>query len=194
MAIIRLIFAKIHSIMAIICCNIVLVGLASCSEDDPISRRYPCRFVFVKEQHPTSIIFSACQSPGSYVFVTTKVDAKKVRHVYAQSNDGKTPTEDNLIATDREANYTGYLLGASNDIGLIMGLTNFNGLAAFDRICPNCATLHALDWAGNRQKVACKKCQRTYDLETGAIVAGGSGDALLRYVCNYNGLQLSVGN
>jgi len=171
-----------------------LLMFISCKEDAPISRRYPCRFTFNAEQHPTSIIVSACKSPGSYVYIYTSIDNMGIRHVYAQSNDGKTPREDNVISTDREKNYTAYLLGANNEIGLIVGLTNFNGLAAYDRTCPNCEGLQPLAWADNRQKVSCSKCKRVYDLETGTLFSGNEGDALMRYGCNFNGLILSVGN
>ncbi len=172
-----------------------LLVVVSCEqENDLISRRYPCRFQFDGELHPTSIILSACKSPGSYVFVTTKV-VNNVRHVYAQSNDNKTPTEDNAITTAKEANYSGYLLGANNEIGLIIGMTNFNGVTAYDRVCPNCAGLMPLTWlSSNRQRVVCNSCKRSYELETGAIVEGAEGDGLLRYGCNFNGTFLSVGN
>ncbi len=173
----------------------LILAVVSCKkEDDFISRRYPCRFQFDGELHPTSIILSACKSPGSYVYVYTKI-TNNVRHVYAQSNDSKTPIEDNVITTDKEANYSAYLLGANNEIGLIIGCTNFNGVTAYDRICPNCATLQPLIWcSNNRQRVTCNSCKRIYELETGAIVDGAEGDGLLRYGCNFNGTFLRVGN
>lgn len=191
---IRSIYVKIHPIYAIIACGFLLIATQSCKDDETISRRYPCRFQFYVEQHATSIVFSACKSPGSYVFISTKIDEKGIRHVYAQSNNAKMPVEDNIISTDKEANYTAYLLGANNEIGLIVGCTNFSGLAAYDRICPNCPDLRPLVWSANGQKVQCNRCQRTYDLETGTLVNGAAGDALLRYGCNFDGTRLSVGN
>ena len=105
------------------------------------------------------------------------------------------PVEDNIISTDKEVSYTAYLLGANNAIGLIVGMTNFNGLVAYDRICPNCTGMRALAWSEeNRQHVFCHSCKRTYDLETGTLVDGDDGDALLRYGCSFNGTLLSVGN
>lgn len=160
-----------------------------------ISRRYPCRFQFHADYHPTSIIITACKSPGTYVYIYTEIDKQGVRHVYAQLNDGKTPTEDNIIATDKEANYSAYLLGANNAIGLIVGMTNFNGLVAYDRVCPNCTGKRALSWSEkNHQQVFCNVCKRTYDLETGALLSGSEGDALLRYGASFNGTVLAVGN
>jgi hypothetical protein len=167
--------------------------LLACKEDDPISRRYPCRFFFYHEPHSTSLIFSAYNAPGMYVYVYTTVETNGRRHVWAQSNDGKMPTEDNVISTDIELRAP-YMLGARNDLGLILGRTNFSGPTAYDRVCPNCEGLTPLHWTGNRQQVECPRCKRTYDLETGVILSGDRGDALLRYGINFDGNRLSVGN
>ena len=101
--------------------------------------------------------------------------------------------EDNVIGTEIEKR-TACVLGASNSIGIIVGMTNFNGLWAYDRSCPNCASLQAMDWTGNRQQVACPKCKRTYDLETGNIIDGAPGEALLRYFCSFDGTILHAWN
>lgn len=173
---------------------LVLLSIACDDATDIISRRYPCHFIFDCQQHPTSLLLSAVKSPGTYVYVTTTGDGHATaRHVYVTLNDGKTPREDNIIRTDRE-NYSTYQLGASNDIGLFIGCTNFNGLTAYDRACPNCTSLTALNFTGNRQQVLCSKCNRTYDLETGAILNGGAGEPLMRYAVNFNGTILTVGN
>ena len=172
----------------------LLAILMACDADDIVSRRYPCFFVFSYEQHSTSLLFAAARSAGTYVYVTASGDGKTTaRHVYVTSNDGKTPREDNIIGTDKE-NYTSFLLGASNDIGLFVGMTNFNGLWAYDRSCPNCSNLQPLDFTGNRQQVMCSRCQRTYDLETGSIVSGDNGNALMRYFCSFDGSLLRVWN
>ena len=109
------------------------------------------------------------------------------------SNDGKTPQEDNIISTDLE-NYSSYVLGASNSIGLFIGTTNFNGLWAYDRACPNCTNLQAMNWTGNRQQVNCSRCKRTYELETGAIISGDEGSSLMRYFCSFDGSILRAWN
>lgn len=168
--------------------------LVACNADDIVSRRYACHFVFSYEQHSTSLLFAAATNPGSYVYVTMTGDGKTTaRHVYVTSNDGKTPREDNVISTEIEKR-TACILGASNNIGLIIGMTNFNGLWAYDRSCPNCTNLQALDWTGNRQQVACPKCKRTYDLETGSITNGEPGESLLRYLCAFDGSLLRAWN
>ena len=170
------------------------VWLVACEAEAPVSRKYVCRFIFSYKDHATSLLFAAATNPGTYVYVTTKGDGKNsVRHVYVNSNDGKTPREDNIISTDRE-NYASYMLGASNSIGLFIGLTNFNGLWAYDRTCPTCESLQAMDFTGNRQQVACPKCHRTYDLETGSIVSGNDGNPLLRYYCSFDGTVIHAWN
>ncbi len=168
--------------------------LISCEAEAPISRKYVCHFVFSYRDHATSLLFAAAQNPGTYVYVTTKGDGKtSVRHVYVNSNDDKTPQEDNIISTDLE-NYSSYVLGASNSIGLFIGTTNFNGLWAYDRACPNCSNLQAMNFTGNRQQVICPRCQRTYELETGAIINGDEGSSLMRYYCSFDGSILRAWN
>ena len=168
--------------------------LISCEAEAPISRKYICHFVFSYRDHATSLLFAAAQNPGTYVYVTTKGDGKtSVRHVYVNSNDDKTPQEDNIISTDLE-NYSSYVLGASNNIGLFIGTTNFNGLWAYDRACPNCSNLQAMNFTGNRQQVICPRCQRTYELETGAIINGDEGSSLMRYYCSFDGSILRAWN
>ncbi len=172
---------------------VMLMGATSCTEDSSISRRYPCRFYFYHDPHPTSLVFSAYKAVGMYVYVYTKVENGGRRHVYVQSNDSKTPLEDNVIATDVELQAP-YMLGANSQIGLILGCTNFSGPCAYDRICPNCPMLQAMGWAANRQHVQCPKCSRVYDLESGSIVSGGEGEPLLRYNINFDGIRLQVWN
>ena len=168
--------------------------LISCEAEAPISRKYVCHFVFSYRDHATSLLFAAAQNPGTYVYVTTKGDGKtSVRHVYVNSNDDKTPQEDNIISTDLE-NYSSYVLGASNNIGLFIGTTNFDGLWAYDRACPNCSNLQAMNFTGNRQQVICPRCQRTYELETGAIINGDEGSSLMRYYCSFDGSILRAWN
>jgi nitrite reductase/ring-hydroxylating ferredoxin subunit len=177
--------------------TMLLLCLHSCDKaEDPISHRYPCRFFFYREMHPNSILFAAYASPGSYVYVYTKIETTEGaahRFVYVQSNDGRTALERNRIETQIEANAP-YMLGASNEIGLIVGCTNFNGPAAYDRTCPNCAERQPMAWTENRQRVACSSCKRKYELETGAVVEGAEGDALMRYKVGCDDVKLTVGN
>ena len=172
----------------------VVLLVSACEGDNPFSRRYACQFMMKQQTHPASLAFAAVQSPGMYVAVTTTGDGRSsLRHVYVTSNDGKTPREDNIIRDEDEIRRV-YQLGRSNETGLIVGCTNFNGPVAYDRSCPNCEALQVLDFTGNRQQVGCQGCGRTYMLDTGGIVSGDRGEELMRYNCQYNGAWLIVHN
>lgn len=172
---------------------LAILVLTGCGAQDSISRENRCWFLFSYTDHPTSILFNIVQNPGCYAYVTTRGDGKSSpRHVVVRSNDASTPIEDNLIRTAPE-NELRYELGASNDIGLIIGMTNFNGQRAYDGCCPNCSYT-AMDWTGNRQHVKCSKCSRTYSLETGNITEGSEGRSLLLYNCTFDGTALRAWN
>ena len=173
----------------------VLLLFCACEAQNPISREYRCWFLFDQTYHPTSILFTAVQNPGSYAYVTTRGDGKKsVRHVTVKFNALSYPVEDNIIRTDLENNLR-YDLGANNDIGLIIGCTRYDGPRAYDGSCPNCPTLRAMDWSGDdRQKVTCSRCNRTYDLDTGNIISGEDGNILMRYNCAFDGTTVRAWN
>ena len=172
----------------------LLWTLVACEADSTINRENRCRFTFSYQDHATSNLFVAIKSPGSYAFVWVKGDGKSVpRHVYVLSNEEGAKQEDNIIRTAPE-NQLEYTLGASNEIGLIIGCSNFNGLQAYDRVCPNCQVQRALQWTGNRQQVVCNDCHRTYALETGGIIAGDEGSPLKRYNCAFNEIALNAWN
>ena len=172
----------------------VLVLFWACDAQDPISREYRCWFLFSATDHPTSILIAAVQNPGSYARVTTHGDGKNTpRHVLVRSNDPSVAEEDNIIRSAIE-NELRYELGASNDIGLIIGCTNFDGPRAYDAACPNCSVLKALNWTGNRQQVICSKCNRTYLLDTGNIISGEEGESLRRYNCTFDGTTIRAWN
>ena len=174
--------------------SFLILLLSSCDAEYPFSQLYPCYFALKYQTHPTSLAFAAVQSPGMHVSVTVSGDGRTTaRHVYVTSNDGKTPREDNIIRTDEE-NYRTFQLGRSNSVGLVVGCTNFSGPMAYDRSCPNCTSLQALNFTRNGQQVGCDKCGRTYDLETGGIVEGERGESLMRYECRFDGAWLTVTN
>ncbi len=174
--------------------SFLMLSVISCDGDSPYSRRYPCHLMLKYELHPTCLAFAAVRNPGMYVSVTTKGDGKtSPRHVYVTSNEQGAKTEDVIIRSDDE-NYRTFQLGRSNDIGLILGCTNFNGPVAYDRSCPNCESLEMLEFTGNRQQVDCSRCHRTYQLDTGDIISGAKGVGLLLYSCDFKGTWLVVTN
>lgn len=186
--------------MALLFCLTVLAG---CDAEDLISTRFPCSFYFNPKLHPGTSIETALAlyNLGNYTFISVKNDG--IWHIYSTLNDGRNFTEDIKITTDRTEGWDNriktHALGANN--GIIIGRSNFQGLVAWDRQCPNCITQYGgtnypLELNGIRQSVMCKKCKRTYSLDTGAITEGAEGEALMRYGISYDGLgcPVRVGN
>ena len=179
----------------------VVFILAACEAENRISTRFPCYFYFNPKLHPGTSIETALNNLGNYTFISVKNNG--IWHIYSTLNDGRNITEDIKITTDRTEGWDNriktHALGANN--GIIIGRSNFQGLVAWDRQCPNCITQYGgvnypLELNGIRQSVMCKKCKRTYSLDTGAITEGAKGDPLMGYGISYNGIgtPVSVGN
>lgn len=176
-----------------------LLLLCSCGGDDTISRRYPCRFTFHTEWHPTSMIVTALNTYNYFV----RISMTTYHGAYViNSTDNNDKSESITLTNDVEnlAYSGGIYLGAGGSTGsIILGSTNFNGYVAWDGMCPNCVATSSsnstLQWTDNDTQVECPVCHRTYSLETGAILSGSDGDRLMQYIVNYvqNGV-LSVGN
>lgn len=179
----------------------VVFILAACEAENRISTRFPCNFYFNPKLHPGTSIETALNNLGNYTFISVKNNG--IWHIYSTLNDGRNITEDIKITTDRTEGWDNriktHALGANN--GIIIGCSNFQGHVAWDRQCPNCITQYGgvnypLELNGIRQSVMCKKCKRTYSLDTGAITEGAKGDPLMGYGISYNGIgtPVSVGN
>ena len=179
----------------------VVFILAACEAENRISTRFPCNFYFNPKLHPGTSIETALNNLGNYTFISVKNNG--IWHIYSTLNDGRNITEDIKITTDRTEGWDNriktHALGANN--GIIIGRSNFQGLVAWDRQCPNCITQYGgvnypLELNGIRQSVMCKKCKRTYSLETGAITEGTKGAPLMGYGIDYNGIgtPVRVGN
>ena len=114
---------------------VVVLSLCGCGAEDLYTSDYACRFVFNTKYHAGTSIETALNGPGMY----TMISASKIGgvwHIYSTLNDGQDKTEDIRLNTAEE-NYADYSdLGAAN--GIIIGLSNFNGLVAWDRQCANC--------------------------------------------------------
>lgn len=180
---------------------IVAILFAACDAESRISTRFPCNFYFNPVLHPGTSIETALNNAGNYTFISVKNNG--FWHIYSTLNDGRNITEDIRISTDQTEGWDNHIktraLGANN--GIIIGRSNFQGFVAWDRQCPNCITQYGgvnypLELNGIRQSVMCKKCKRTYSLETGTITEGAKGDPLMGYGISYNGIgtPVSVGN
>ena len=176
---------------------LALLLLFSCHAEENISHKYLCRFAFTYGLHPTSKLVTAVKNPGYFVSVSMgRVNG--LQHVYVSPADG-TGDEDIALTTEPENSIT-YELGAYN--GILLGSTNFSGPTAFDQQCPNCLEQYGrvgfpLTWVTAKAlSVECKKCGRTYSLETGALEnkKNNSEQGLLRYKVSVNAKQIVVSN
>ncbi len=178
----------------------MLTLLAGCA-DDPISRRYPCRFLFYTQWHPTSMVVTAMTAYNEFVRVSIGVQGGGGAYTVNVS-DRQGRSETNKLTNELENRYytTGIYLGAGGSSGaIIMGQTNFNGRVAWDALCPNCTmdyiTKYQLRWTDDATRVRCASCGRTYSLETGNILDGAEGESLWRYIVSYApGVSVQVGN
>ena len=174
-----------------------LVSLSSCDAEDTISRKFACQFTFMTQNHAGNTLETALNGYGTYTFVSASYQ-KGIWHIYSTPNDGKDKTEDIPITAANEKQYTNATnLGANN--GIIMGHTNFGGMVAYDRQCPNCISQYAgtnypLNWyESNRQMVTCAKCHRIYNLEYGSIEEGEKGERLMQYMISYSTQATGIG-
>ena len=180
--------------------GLFVVLLAGCASD-PISRRYPCRFKFYTQWHPTSMVVSALSGYNEFVRVSVGVQGGGGAYL-VNVVDRQGHTESNRLTNDLE-NYafaSGIYMGAGGSMGaVLLGRTNFNGYVSWDAMCPNCtvssSSKYLLRWTDNNTQVKCALCQRTYSLETGNILNGAEGHSLLRYNVTYvPGESVQIGN
>lgn len=177
---------------------LMLTMLMACTEDTKYSRSYPCSFVFHAQYHTTSLLTRALGNAGSFVIVTA-TQRQGITHLMVTAG-GSNETEDLAMTTAIENERTNYQnMGANGS--LIIGLSNFDGLKAYDRQCPNCleklgGNNHPLSFSDNGQSVTCPKCHVVYNLNAeGMPINGQQGDhALLQYKIMYDGTRLYVHN
>lgn len=190
-----------HKMKKLLPLLVMLVALLVSCADDPISRKYPCRFLFYTQWHPTSMVIRALSGYNDFVRISVGLQGGGGAYV-VNVVDREGHTESNRLTNDLE-NYvfdSGIYMGAGGSMGsVLLGRTNFNGRVAWDAMCPNCtvsySTKYLLRWTDNATQVKCPSCQRTYSLETGNILSGAEGHSLLRYNVTYvEGVSVQVGN
>lgn len=165
----------------------------SCDDgSERYSTEYRCQFVFNTNTHITSILTRTLDNPGSFALVKMRTE-KGIKVLDIQSNNGKD--KETIYMTTVEENQMTGSLGANNSI--IVGCTNFNGMAAFDGQCPNCLANYTsqnfpLTWCENGQKVSCAKCGKIYELHYEGRT--DEGKRLIEYRVRYDGNRLTVTN
>ena len=170
-------------VVLLVCCMLIF----ACDTENQYSTKYRCSFYFDTAKHPTSILTRSLSNPGMWVFVSVQ-QKQGVNHVMVSPNSGnKNDDEDIAMTTEIENNRINYNnLGANN--GIIVGCSNFNGIMAYDRMCPHCLEKSKdspLEWDDNKQQVRCKACKLTYMLETGNCTTEKL--LLLKYKVAYGG-------
>lgn len=173
------------------------IMFAACTADDSISRSYRCNFVFDTSLHPLPCqLTGILGNNGHFCKVEHRV-VKGITHLKTTRNyDGAT--EDIELVTAKESQIS-YALGANNCI--IIGTSSYDfSLVAYDGQCPNCladynGTNYPLTWQNNGQLLHCAKCDRSYDVNNGALAGGPAGQkGLLRYMAAYDGTVLRAWN
>ena len=169
--------------------------LMSCVGENNISREYECYFVFDTSLHPLPCqLTGILGNPGHFAKVESSM-VQGVRHLKTTRNYDNA-TEDIMLRSEKESK-TVCELGANNCI--IVGVSSFNGLVAYDGQCANClkelgGTNFPLTWQNNGTQLHCAKCGRTYDANNGTVASGTPGRQLLNYRAVFNGTILSVSN
>lgn len=177
--------------------GLVVVLLGGCTGEEKYSRKFPCSFVFQTQYHTASLLTRSLGNPGMFVIVSA-TQRQGVTHLTVVTADGQS--EDIAMTTAIENERTYYdNMGANRS--LIIGLSNFDGLKAYDRQCPNClenlsGVNYPLTFSADGKRVSCDNCKRTYNLDAeGMPLNGQKGDlALLQYVAAYDGARLYVHN
>ena len=184
-----------HSIIMMItaACVTMAMLLASCNGESEYSSQHECYFLF---DTSTSIIKNALNplAPGIFARITQS-QQNGIPCIEIQLNDGIS--KDTTKITTAKETQRKYVLGIYN--GIIVGYSTLgNGLYAFDNLCPNCyntGRYQQLSWDNNGTWVKCSRCQRTYDLNNGGIIATGEqGAKLIRYMAQYTGSVLIIHN
>ena len=171
---------------------VFMMGLmfAACTADDSISRSYRCNFVFDTSLHPLPCqLTGIIGNNGHFCKVEHRV-VKGITHLKTTRNyDGAT--EDIELVTAKESQIS-YALGANNCIIIGTSSYDFQQLVAFDGQCPNCLNdyngiNYPLTWQNNGQQLHCAKCDRSYDVNNGALADGPAGQkGLLRYLAAFD--------
>ena len=168
-------------------------GLMACAGDSSISHEYACYFIFDTSLHPLPCqLTGILGNPGHFAKVESNM-VQGVRHLKTTRNYDNA-TEDIMLRNEIESK-TRCELGANNSI--IVGVSSFNGLVAYDGQCANClkergGTNYPLTWQNNGTQLYCGKCGSTYDVNTGT--SGTSRHQLLNYRAVYDGSILRVYN
>lgn len=167
-----------------------VILLCACTTEQQYSTQYPCDFVFITQLYPTSKLTAAVKNVGSFVIVSPMV-RNGAYSLNISPNDGTDDEVCNIVGGALEAeelNKRYSNMGARNR--LVIGLSTYGVLRAFDSQCPNCIREYGkekypMKFSDNGQFLYCPNCKRMYDINTvnGPVVENGKeGDrSLIEY-------------
>ena len=167
-----------------------VILLCACTTEQQYSTQYPCNFVFITQLYPTSKLTAAVKNVGSFVIVSPMV-RNGAYSLIISPNDGTDDEVCNIVGGALEAeelNKRYSNMGARNR--LVIGLSTYGVLRAFDSQCPNCIREYGkekypMKFSDNGQFLYCPNCKRMYDINTvnGPVVENGKeGDrSLIEY-------------
>lgn len=169
--------------LLVLLCMPLLMGCEAESE----FTSWDCYFVYDNSIHLDQVLASAANPAISGIFCKiTEESQGGSRYLIFDNNQGASSRQ-RETAQDLRYNLR---IGLNN--GIIIGVQNFGGFAAYDLQCPNCVRKEnntvnpnyrlTLDTKGSGI-ATCPKCSNRYDLNNGGlIVEGKEGDkGLERY-------------
>lgn len=161
----------------------------SCDDAEYEYSSNSCYLLLEVQNHMVTALTSALvqSSPGVFCRIYTSGDS----YFYFENNQGLSASSP-MTYNDTQRTL---VLGVYNGTGIIVGYGTLDSpatLYAYDNQCPNCYEDTGLPRYSMTMSDAgiatCSKCQRTYDMNNGGIVAtGATGDDLkmMRYRVSY---------
>lgn len=182
--------------------SILLLAAAwACTAEQQFTTKYPCSFVYYASYHPLSALTHAVGNAGHFCIVWPRI-ASGITHIMMTPNMGTWTAEqtDVPMATAIENDRLTYdNMGANRR--LVIGMTNSDGLKAYDGQCPNClengtSPNRPLSWTDKGQMLECQHCKVKYNPNAMGMPVNGDGHTprLLEYRADYNGERLYVHN
>lgn len=168
----------------------LLTLFTSCEDAEYEYSNYPCNFVFNNTGSKSSKLAAAMNSASPGIFCRISASGKTF---FFEINDGSGDKE--RVAYTAIDEQRTIAIGVYNESGIIVGYGNLNNPAtfyAYDNQCPNCYEEVGLPRYGltmdTSGKATCSRCNRSYDMNNGGIVASGDGGSkLIRYRASTTG-------
>lgn len=161
--------------------------LSACGDAESEFSTAPCS-VYIDNQTHNNATLAEAMTPLSGIFVTITTTSKSGAQYFVFTNNQGRSSQVVFDAKDKQRQQAGQLILGLNGAIIVGYGFSTSPFYAYDRECPNCfdsnaLPLHSYPLKLNSAGIAsCSKCQRTYDLNNGGIIASGNGGKkLTRY-------------